>query len=115
MGLPLLGGLAGGSGTMAGAGWLTRILTSLNKGFLKQLLLGAGIQLAFTGGGIALFTTMMDRFRDVTTGLPPTALMFAHLMGLDVGLSIVIGAMMTRFGLQSLNVNFRKGGQLKLF
>ncbi len=96
-------------------GMLAKLFKNLNRGWLREMLIGAGITLGTSTAGIAMFTQMLNHFRQTANGMPPTALAFAHLLGLDVGLSLVIGAMLARYTLKKVNVNFRKGGQLSLF
>ncbi len=96
-------------------GMLAKLFKNLNRGWLKEMLIGAGITLGTSATGITIFMTMLEKFKDTATGMPPLALTFAHLLGLDVGLSILIGAMLARYTLQKINVNFGKKGQLSLF
>lgn len=87
---------------------LTAILKSVNRGFLKDALGGAGIALATSGAILITINSMIDNLRDATTNMPPIALTFAHLAGIDVGLSIFCGALVAKYVHQSSNIVLQK-------
>lgn len=78
---------------------LVQIFTSLEKGFLKNALTGAGIMLTTTTIFLGAFTRALNAFETSTYSLSADLLGLAHLTGLDTAMSIILGATATRLTL----------------
>lgn len=87
---------------------LSSIFSSLQKGFLKNVLEGAGLTLGT--GAIALFALdqaiqiMKANFNSVSV----TVLQLAGLCGFDVAISITLGAIVTRYVQKSSSLSLYK-------
>lgn len=82
------------------------LLDSFALGFIKKALLGAGLTLGTTGTVLITLNQLIDNMRDATTNLPPLAVALADIAGFDYYLSMVVGAITTRYVM--------KGSQLTL-
>lgn len=76
---------------------LSTILSSLQKGFLKNILTGAGLTLATGGVVLTAFNTAVDQFKNSLGALSAMTLDFAGLIGLDVAFSVILGAIAARY------------------
>lgn len=76
---------------------LNSILASFQKGFLKNILSGAGITLATSGLLMMAINTAIDSFKNSLNSVASTVLQFAGLIGLDVFFSLILGAIATRY------------------
>lgn len=76
---------------------LTTLLTSLQRGFLKNVLQGAGLTL-FTSGVMLLFLNEgIDFFTSSLGQLPNTLVQLMGLSGFDIFFSLILGATLTRY------------------
>lgn len=87
---------------------LVSILKSVNKGFLKDALTGAGVTLATSGSVLIAINALVDKLRDTTTGMPPQALAFMHLAGIDIAMSMILGAIVGKHVISSSNLMLKK-------
>ncbi|MFW2177485.1 MULTISPECIES: DUF2523 family protein [unclassified Moraxella] len=71
---------------------LVDLIRSANRFFVKDALIGAGLTLGTGGAILAIINTLIDKFRDDVTNLPPMVLQYAALAGFDYSISIVLGA-----------------------
>lgn len=87
---------------------LAGILKNLNRGWLKTMLTGAGVTLGTTGVSLVAFGKVVDTFRDSVTGMPPMALAFAHMAGIDVAMSIILGAYVAKLTVGNSKLALKK-------
>ena len=89
-------------------GSLAALLKSLNKGWLKDVLTGAGLTLGTAGASMFLINQFIDRFRSNTGGIPADILSLAHIAGFDYAISIILGAIVTAATLGASKLSLRK-------
>ena len=87
---------------------LTGILKSVNKGFLKDLLTGAGLTRVTSGATLIIFGQMVNVFRGNINSVPSDILALAHIAGFDIFFSLVFGAYVTKFTMSAGNLSLRK-------
>lgn len=75
---------------------LVTLLKSVQKGFLKNVLTGAGLTLGTSGVILASLNTAISHFKNATNSLPVQILGLAHLAGFDYFFSIILGAMVAK-------------------
>ncbi|MDF2416519.1 DUF2523 domain-containing protein [Acinetobacter beijerinckii] len=75
---------------------LTTILTSLQRGFLKNLLEGAGLALATSGLVLVALKVMIITFQNSVNSLPATLLNLMGLGGFDVFFATILAAVVAR-------------------
>ena len=76
---------------------LATIFASLQKGFLKNVLEGAGITLLTSGGILTALNTAIDQFKSSLGAVSSSLLQLAGVCGFDVAFSIVLGAIAARY------------------
>ncbi len=76
---------------------LSTIFASLQKGFLKNVLEGAGITLLTSGGILTALNTAIDQFKSSLGAVSSSLLQLAGVCGFDVAFSIVLGAIAARY------------------
>lgn len=81
---------------------LTTLLQSVQKGFLKRVLEGAGLTLLTTGSMLVFLNQAIDFFKSSTNQVPATLLQLMGLSGFDIFFSLILGAMLTRYSQQSV-------------
>lgn len=72
------------------------LLKSANKGWLKDVLVGAGLTLGTSAVTLTALNTAIDVFKDSLIGLPADIMGLAHIAGFDYGFSIILGAMVAK-------------------
>ncbi|MGA4854244.1 DUF2523 family protein [Acinetobacter haemolyticus] len=87
---------------------LAALFTSLQKGLLKNILLGAGLMLTTSGIFMTAFGAAVNSLRNSLGGVSADVLALAHLAGFDLAMSIILGAIVTRLGLSSSKLMLRK-------
>ncbi|MFU8928288.1 DUF2523 family protein [Acinetobacter puyangensis] len=87
---------------------LSTLFASLQKGFLKNVLTGAGITLATSGALLLVLNTAVTTFKSSLGGIPVTVLNLAGLAGFDYAFSIVLGAIVTKYVQNSSKLSLRK-------
>lgn len=85
-----------------------QLLDSFASGFLKRVLYGAGLTLGTSGVIAVTLNKMIESMQDSATNLPPFAVAMADLAGLDLYISAVVGAIVTRYTLKSSNIVLQK-------
>lgn len=75
---------------------LSTLLTSVQKGFLKNVLEGAGITLGTAAVSLAILDTMISHFKDSVYQLPYALLQMAGVAGLHIYFSLVLGAIVAK-------------------
>lgn len=71
---------------------LAALLKSLDKGWLKNVLGGAGLALGSAGLSMILINQFIDKFRTGVNSIPHDVLSLAHIAGFDYAISIILGA-----------------------
>ena len=77
-------------------GNLSTLLTSVQKGFLKNVLEGAGVTLGTAGISLAIISTMISHFKNSVGSLPVVLLQMAGVTGLHIYFSLVLGAIVAK-------------------
>lgn len=80
---------------------LISLFKGLQKGWLKDVLTGAGLTLGSAAVSLAAFNTAVAKLRSSVSQVPSDLLALMHLMGIDIAMSIIIGAIVTRYTMQS--------------
>lgn len=76
---------------------VSAIFTSLQKGFLKNALSGAGLTLATGGAILTALNTAIEQFKASLGAVSASLLQLAGVAGFDVAFSIVLGAIAARY------------------
>lgn len=87
---------------------LTDLFTSLQKGFLKNALTGAGVMLASSALVFTAFASAVNALRNNLNSVNADVLSLAHLAGFDIAISLVLGALVTRLTLNSTKLALKK-------
>ena len=87
---------------------LSDLFTSLQKGFLKNVLSGAGVMLTSATLVFTAFDTAVSVLRNNLNSVSADVLSLAHLAGFDVAISLVLGALVTRLTLNSTKLALKK-------
>lgn len=90
---------------------LASLIKSSQRGFLKNLLEGAGLTLATSGATLIAFNKMLDVFKNSIGSVPADVLSLAHIAGFDVFFSLIFGAYVTKFTLSSGNLVLKRVGR----
>ncbi|MBJ9909526.1 DUF2523 family protein [Acinetobacter bereziniae] len=85
---------------------LSTLLASVQKGFLKNVLTGAGVTLGTAGISLAILNTMLTQFKNSVGSLPVVLLQMAGVTGLHIYFSLVLGAIVA--------VHYKKASPLHL-
>lgn len=87
------------------------LLLTLNRWLstaLGRLLAGAGLTLAVASGIVALFDSMLDSVITNFNNIPSTVAALINISGVDVGLSLIVSALIARQGLMAVRVFIAK-------
>ena len=76
---------------------LSTLFSSLQKGFLKNVLTGAGLTLATGGAILTALNTAIDQFKSSLGSVSSSLLQLAGVAGFDIAFSIVLGAIAARY------------------
>lgn len=87
---------------------LANLLKGINKGWLKTMLLGAGLTLGTAGGSMIFINQLINMFKSNANSIPADILSLAHVAGFDYAISIVLGAIITSVGLNASKLSLRK-------
>jgi hypothetical protein len=87
---------------------LSTILASTQKGFLKNVLEGAGLTLLSSGAMLVFLNQAIDLFTSSLGQIPNTLVQLMGLSGFDIFFSLILGAMLTRYTQQSTKTFFGK-------
>ena len=83
------------------------LLLTLNKWLstaLGRLLVGAGLTLAVASGIVALFDSMLESVIANFDNVPATVAALVSISGVDVALSLIVSALISRQGLMAIKV-----------
>lgn len=75
---------------------LISLLKSVNKGFIKEVLEGAGLTLGTSAITLTGLNTAINVFKDSLNAIPLEILGLAKIAGFDYAFSIVLGAIIAR-------------------
>lgn len=87
---------------------LISLFKGLQKGWLKDVLTGAGLTLGTSAVVLTALNTAISKVRDDVGQMSAELLALMHLSGIDVAMSIIIGAIVTRHTLQSTKLTLKK-------
>lgn len=92
--------------------WATvsKLATSLEKGSLKNILTGAGVMLASSASVMTAFSAVVSQLQSSVGSVSSNVLALAHLSGIDAGMSIILGAVVTRLTISSQKLFLKKAG-----
>ena len=83
------------------------LLLTLNQWLstaLGRLLVGAGLTLAVASGIVALFDSMLESVIANFDNVPATVASLVNISGVDVALSLIVSALISRQGLIAIKV-----------
>lgn len=92
-------------------GGLSGLLKAVNKGWLRDVLVGAGLTLATAGVSLTVFNQLINSFKNNLNSVPHDILALAHIAGFDIYFSLILGAIVTKFTLSSGNLGLKKLGK----
>ncbi|AXH73847.1 MAG: DUF2523 domain-containing protein [Inoviridae sp.] len=87
------------------------LLLTLNQWLstaLGRLLVGAGLTLAVASGVVALFDSMLNTVITNFGNVPATVAALVNIAGVDVALSLIVSALISRQGLLAIKVFIAK-------
>lgn len=84
------------------------LFKGLQKGFLKDVLTGAGLTLGTAAINLTALNTVITKFKSDLNGIPSDLLGLASLAGIDIAISITLGAIVTRHALSSTKLTLKK-------
>lgn len=84
------------------------LFKGLQKGLLKDVLTGAGLTLGTAAINLTALNTVITKFKSDLNGIPSDLLGLASLAGIDVAMSITLGAIVTRHALSSTKLTLKK-------
>lgn len=87
---------------------LISLFKGLQKGWLKDVLTGAGLTLGTAAINLTALNTVITKFKSDLNGIPSDLLGLASLAGIDVAISITLGAIVTRHALSSTKLTLKK-------
>ena len=83
------------------------LLLTLNRWLstaLGRLLVGAGLTLSVASGIVALFDSMLESVLATFDYVPATVAALVNISGVDVALSLIVSALISRQGLMAIKV-----------
>lgn len=87
---------------------LAALLKSVDRGWLKNILGGAGLALGSAGLSMIFISQFIERFRSNVNSIPHDVLSIAHIAGFDYGISIVLGAIVAKAAQGAGNLTLRQ-------
>lgn len=87
---------------------LANMLKGINKGWLKQMLLGAGLTLGAAAGSMTFINQLIGMFRSNASSIPADILGLAHVAGFDYAISIILGAIVASVAMNAGSLSLRK-------
>ena len=87
---------------------LISLFKGLQKGWLKDVLTGAGLTLGTSAVTLTALNTVVSKLRSDLNSVSSDLLMLMHLMGIDIAMSIIIGAIVTRYTMQATKLTLQK-------
>ena len=87
---------------------LANLLKGINKGWLKTMLLGAGLTLGAAAGSMTFINQLIGMFRSNTSSIPADILSLAHIAGFDYAISIILGAIVASVAMNAGSLSLRR-------
>lgn len=87
---------------------LANMLKGINKGWLKSVLLGAGLTLGSAAGSMTFINQLIGMFRSNANSIPADILGLAHVAGFDYAISIILGAIVASVAMNAGALSLRK-------
>lgn len=87
---------------------LANLLKGINKGWLKTMLLGAGLTLGAAAGSMTFINQLINMFKSNANSIPADILSLAHVAGFDYAISIVLGAIVASVAMNAGKLALRK-------
>lgn len=87
---------------------LAGLLKNLNKGWLKEMLLGAGLTLGAAAGSMIFINQLINMFKSNANSIPADILSLAHIAGFDYAISIILGAIVASVAKNAGSLTLRK-------
>lgn len=87
---------------------LISLFKGLQKGWLKDVLTGAGLTLGTSAVVLTALNTAVAHLRGSVNQMSADILMVMNLAGIDVAMSIIIGAVVTRHTMQASKLFLQK-------
>lgn len=87
---------------------LANMLKGINKGWLKSVLLGAGLTLGAAAGSMTFINQLIGMFRTNANSIPADILGLAHVAGFDYAISIILGAIVASVAMNAGSLSLRK-------
>lgn len=87
---------------------IASLFTQLSRGWLKNVLTGAGIMLASYTAVMSAFNLAVQSLRSNFSSVSGDILALLSLAGFDVSISIIVGAIATRITLNQQKLFFKK-------
>lgn len=90
---------------------LVEVLKSVNKGWLKSVLTGAGLTLGTSAIVLTGLSTAIASFKSSLGGLSGDLLGLAHVSGFDYAFSIILGAIVAKAVQDAGKIGLKKIGK----
>lgn len=87
---------------------LANLLKGINKGWLKTMLLGAGLTLGAAAGSMSFINQLINLFKSNANSIPADILSLAHIAGFDYAISIILGAIVASVAMEAGKLSLRK-------
>lgn len=87
---------------------LSDLITSMQRGFLKEALTGAGLTLGTSAVLLTMVNNSIDYFKDSLGSIAASVLQLGGLAGFDVAISLVLGAITARYVQNSAKVYLQR-------
>lgn len=87
---------------------LISLFKGLQRGWLKDVLVGAGLTLGTSAVSMSALNIAVNRLKTDLNSVSNVLLSLMHLMGLDVAMSLVLGAIVARHTIQASKLTLMK-------
>lgn len=87
---------------------LISLFKGLQKGWLKDVLTGAGLTLGTAAVSLTAFNTAVNHLKSNLNNVSSNILNLMALMGIDVAMSLILGAIVTRYTMKSSQLILKK-------
>ncbi|STZ63514.1 Protein of uncharacterised function (DUF2523) [Moraxella lacunata] len=84
------------------------LFKNLQKGWLKDVLTGAGLTLGTSAITLTMLDTAIKHLRSGLNSVSADLLGLAHIAGIDLAMSIIIGAIVARSTMQAGKLTLQK-------
>lgn len=84
------------------------LFKGLQKGWLKDVLTGAGLTLGTSAVTLTMLQTAINHLRSGLNGISADLLGLANIAGIDVAMSIILGAIVSRHTIQATKLTLQR-------